>query len=88
MPSGVVDGLCLFVGSLQEKEAFIISHLKAKGLGLRDEQGEEKFMACSSQSQAVRNEKQRKQTPRTGSINGLELTEGFMCPVSQGDGGP
>lgn len=45
-------------------------------------------MASSSQSQAVRDEKQRKQTPRTGSVNGLELTEGFVCPVSQGDGGP
>lgn len=79
---------CVYLFDLQEKEAFIISHLKAKGLGLRDEQGEEKFMASSSQSQAVRDEKQRKQAPRTGSINGLELTEGFVCPVSQGDGGP
>lgn len=43
---------------LQEKEAFIISHLKSKGLGLRDEQGEERLAAPSSQGRAGRKEKQ------------------------------
>lgn len=72
IPPAVFDGLCLFVRSLQEKEDFIISHLKAKGLGLRDERGEDRS------DPAVREEKQGEQTPRTGSVKRLG-SDGRVC---------